>query len=82
MHMKEISAKPPVRIKQKKYRDAASGLLMALPPVVGFFLFGFIPQLVSLWLGFQELHSFDFSQAKFTGFSNFAAIFSDPFSSP
>lgn len=78
MHMKEISAKPPVHIKQKKYRDAASGLLMALPPVVGFFLFGFIPQLVSLWLGFQELHSFDFSQAKFTGFSNFAAIFSDP----
>ena len=76
--MKEISANPLVRIKRKKYRDAASGLLMALPPVIGFFLFGFIPQLVSLWLGFQELHSFDFSQAQYAGFSNFVAIFKDP----
>lgn len=76
--MNEVSVKPTVRIKHKKYRDTVSGLIMALPPVIGFFLFGFIPQLVSFWLGFQELHSFDFAQAEFVGFSNFVAIFSDP----
>lgn len=71
---------PPKRKKEKKrkkYRDGVSGLLMALPPVIGFAIFGLIPQIVSLWLSFQEAHSFDFSQATFVGFQNFGAILSD-----
>ena len=63
--------------KRKKYRDGVSGLLMALPPVIGFALFGLIPQIVSLWLSFQEVRSFNFSAAKFIGFKNFTDILSD-----
>lgn len=63
--------------KHKKYRDAVSGLLMAILPVIGFLLFHFIPQLVSMWLSFQEVHSFDFSMTKFVGFQNFVQVLSD-----
>ncbi len=71
---------PPRRNKEKKrkkYRDGVSGLLMALPPVIGFAIFGLIPQVVSLWLSFQEAHSFDFAQSVFVGFRNFGEILSD-----
>jgi multiple sugar transport system permease protein len=47
-------------------------------PILGFFLFGFIPMIISGYLGFTELHSFDFTDAKFIGFENYKKIFDDP----
>lgn len=68
---------PPRKVtekKHKKYRDGVSGFLMAIPPVIGFFIFAFIPQIVSLWLSFQEAHSFDFSMTTFVGLRNFRDV--------
>lgn len=72
-----VPPKPVHKKRHRKYRDSVSGLLMSLPPLVGFFFFGLIPQIISLWLSFQEAHSFDFSAAEFVGFANYAKIFSD-----
>ena len=72
-----VPQKPKREKKRKKYRDTVSGLLMALPPLIGFLIFGLIPQIISLWLSLQEAHSFDFTASKFVGFSNFARILSD-----
>lgn len=70
----EIPPRKQKEKKHKKYRDGVSGFLMAIPPVIGFFLFAFIPQLVSLWLSFQEAHSFDFTLTTFVGFRNFKEV--------
>lgn len=72
-----VPLKPKREKKRKKYRDGVSGLLMAILPVIGFALFGFIPQVISLWLSFQEIHSINFAAAEFVGLANFKAIFTD-----
>lgn len=47
-------------------------------PVLGFVLFMFLPIVISLWLGFTELHVFELDKAKWVGFENYKKVLSDP----
>lgn len=47
-------------------------------PIIGFLLFGLAPMLISAYLGFTELHGFDFHDARFIGIANYRKIFADP----
>ena len=54
------------------------GTAMASPPFIGFLCFSLFPMLVSLYISFHELHSYNMSYAVFVGFDNFVDVFKDP----
>lgn len=47
---------------------------MASPPFIGFLLFTTLPMIISLAISFTELHSYNLSLAKFTGFGNYVEV--------
>ncbi len=64
-------------VKKKKKRnrhktkDSLQNALITALPVVGFFIFGAFPMVMSLVMSFFEMHDTDFSNAVFVGFDNF-----------
>ena len=52
-------------------KDKAENALITALPVIGFFIFGAFPMVMSLIMSFFEMHDTDFSQAVFVGFDNF-----------
>ena len=52
-------------------KDKVENALITALPVVGFFIFGAFPLVMSLIMSFFEMHDTDFSQAVFVGFENF-----------
>lgn len=58
-------------------RNNLTGTLFAAPPVLGFFLFGCIPMVLSLFLSFGELSSFNMFEIKLTGLQNYIKIFTE-----
>ena len=63
---------------KKAIKRNITGVLFSIWPFVGFCLFGMIPFVLSLVLSFADLHTFDITQLKFTGFDNFVWLFTDP----
>lgn len=63
---------------KRKLLNNVSCYLMGGLPVVGFLLFGLLPLLISAYLSFTQLLSYDFRQAVPIGFDNYVAIFRDP----
>ncbi len=61
----------------KKTMDNIEGTLFALPPVLGFLLFAFVPMLLSLFLSFGELETFNMFDIKLTGPENYIRIFTE-----
>ncbi len=68
-----MTAKQKKAIKHTLTCWAMGGL-----PVFGFILFMFLPMLISLWLGFTELHVFELDKAKWVGVENYKNVFADP----
>lgn len=67
--------------KRKKTGRAEniSGLLMALIPVVGFALFGFIPLVIAIVISFMYIPGRgDIANGTFNGIQNFVEVLSDP----
>ncbi|MCR4743475.1 MAG: sugar ABC transporter permease [Treponema sp.] len=68
--------------KKKKWNDEArAGLIFALPPVIGFFMFTAIPVVFSIFASFTDWNSMtnltDFSTLDFIGIENYKELFSD-----
>ena len=69
-------AKNDNAIKKKKRnrhktKDNLQNALITALPVVGFFIFGAFPMVMSLIMSFFDMHDTDFSNAVFVGFDNF-----------
>lgn len=62
----------------RRAKNNLSCYLMCGLPVLGFFIFAFVPLVISLYLSFTELSTLNFYSADFTGFDNFKKLFSDP----
>ena len=62
--------------KKGGFWDSFSSFLITITPFVGFILFMFLPMIVSLVTSFVDLHSSDFSEAKFVWFENYIKLFS------
>ena len=65
-------------VRKRRIRKEITAWLMAVWPLVGFCLFGFIPLVLSVYLSFTKLTSFDFSAAKFIWLDNYIELFTDP----
>lgn len=68
----EIS-KPKNRIT----KEAKIGFFLALIPVLGFFLFGFVPIVLAIVMSFMKIKGFNFNGATVVGFDNFAFLLKD-----
>ena len=68
--------------KKKRWNDEArAGLVFALPPVIGFFMFTAIPVVFSIFASFTDWNSMtnltDFSTLEFIGIENYKELFTD-----
>lgn len=66
------------RLKKKKLlraKDYTENCLLAIPPLVGFLLFGLFPMIISVYISMTELHVADFTQATWVGLQNFKDLF-------
>jgi sugar transport system (permease) (binding protein dependent transporter) len=72
MHVRSDAEKRSRR--RKIIRRNVIGTLMASPPFIGFLCFTMIPMILSLGISFTELHSYNLSLAKFTGFDNYLMV--------
>lgn len=66
-----------IRFKKKLLHNLSCWAMILLP-MLGFFLLQMIPLCISFFLGFTELHRYDFSAATWTGFSNYKFVLTDP----
>lgn len=65
-------------MKNKKIkREEILGTIFANIPLVGFFIFGFIPLLLSVYLSFNSFRGLRLNSATFVGLDNFKAILQD-----
>ena len=64
--------------KRKILKRNIIGTAMASPPFICFLCFTMFPMLVSLYMSFHELHSYNMNYAIFVGFDNFGRVFDDP----
>mgnify|MGYP005763917137 FL=1 len=62
-----------------KRRETALGWCMALPPVIGFLIFTFVPLIISFVMSLNEFSRYSYSLADMTfcGFDNYVRIFTD-----
>lgn len=65
------------KCSKRTLRDNVTGMLFAAPPVLGFLLFGCLPMILSLFLSFGELSSFNMFEIKLMGFQNYIKIFTE-----
>lgn len=66
------------RLKKKKLlraKDYTENFLLAIPPLVGFLLFGLFPMIISVYVSMTELHVADFTEATWVGLQNFKDLF-------
>lgn len=75
--MKDTKRYMAIRLHKKRYRDAKTGLIFALIPVVGYLLFNIIPQIMSLLMSFGDVPSVYFDEMTFTGLGNYKAMLTD-----
>ena len=75
--MKEVDHYRPMRLHKKRYRDAKTGLIFALIPVVGYLLFSIVPQIMSLLMSFGDVPSVYFDEMTFTGIGNYKTMLTD-----
>ena len=63
------------RGKKANQREAVAGTLMASVPLIGFFIFGFIPLMLALRMAFFSIKGYDILGGKYVGFENFEQVF-------
>lgn len=78
----DISSKGIRISKQRRGKigknEKIEGLCMVIVPVLGFCLFTGFPLLLSLFVSFHDLHSYDLSSMTFVGFGNYSSLFHNP----
>ncbi len=65
------------RSKKKINNDVVWGVVFSILPVIGFFLFGFLPMMFSLYVGFSDYNGLDLNTINFIGFRNYVTILND-----
>lgn len=65
-------------LRKKKLRKNAFCWAFGGVPFLGFLLFTFVPMIISLFLSFTKLSSYNFMHAKWIGFKNYTDLFNDP----
>lgn len=60
--------------RRRFWRENLVNTAMAMPPFLGFLLFWVTPMIAALVISFTELHSYNFSMAKFVGLRNYVDI--------
>lgn len=69
----------PKHMKKRKggigKREKIEGLLMVSVPLIGFILFTALPILMTLWVSFYDLKSYDLSTMVWVGFGNYKKLF-------
>ena len=78
-----LTAAAPVRPHRKRRVDQEEiwGTALAAIPLIGFFLFGFIPLMMAFVMGFMdfsEAYGWSFDGAVLCGFDNFIFVLTDP----
>lgn len=63
--------------RKKIRREEILGLIFANVPLLGFFIFGFIPLVLSVYLSFHTFKGLRLNSGVFAGFDNFKAILQD-----
>lgn len=63
--------------KRRNLRREIIGTAMAAPPFIGFICFTLFPMLLSLYVSFHSLHSYNVNMAEYVGFQNYVRLFSD-----
>ena len=77
-HKKNFTSTRGTQMKNKKIkREEILGTIFANIPLVGFFIFGFIPLLLSVYLSFNSFRGLRLNSATFVGLDNFKAILQD-----
>ena len=73
VHVRTAAEKRSYR--KRVLRRNIIGTLMACPPFIGFLAFTLTPMIISLYLSFTELHSYNLMLAKPIGIDNYVNIF-------
>ena len=60
-----------------KIYENTCGLAMSSLPVLGFIIFGLIPMVLAMYLGFCQMNFYDLSSAEWVGIENFKAVLND-----
>lgn len=68
---KRSKSKTEISRKRRELKRNVEGWLFSCWPFVGFMLFSGIPFVLSIFLSFTELHSFDILEWEFVGFDNY-----------
>ncbi|MDE7353123.1 MAG: sugar ABC transporter permease [Acetatifactor sp.] len=74
--MKSAISKPK-EFKGNKH-ERIEGFCMAVIPFIGFLAFTGFPMVLSLFISFHDLHSYDLSQMTFVGLDNYKNMFTMP----
>jgi multiple sugar transport system permease protein len=69
----------PEKPKKKRVnlRREIIGTVMAAPPFIGFLCFTLFPMILSLYVSFHSLHSYNVDMAEWVGFENYTRLFGD-----
>ena len=73
MYLDKIQTKK----NDSKIYENTCGLVMSSLPVLGFIIFGLIPMVLAMYLGFCQMDFYDLSSAELVGFDNFKNVLSD-----
>ena len=63
--------------KKRAIRRNLIGTAMAAPPFIGFLCFTMFPMILSLYVSFHDLHSYNIDMAKWVGWDNYRALFNN-----
>ena len=67
-----------IAARKRKIKNDLSCWLMGGLPILGFFMFTVAPMLISFYLSFTKLSTYNFLQAKWIGLRNYIELFKDP----
>ncbi|MDR2202319.1 MAG: sugar ABC transporter permease [Clostridiales bacterium] len=67
-----------VKKRKKIKKEEVVGVVLAAGPLLGFFIFGFIPMVLAVFMSFMKIRGFSFDGARLVGFENYRYVFTDP----
>lgn len=68
----------PKRRKVNHFLQNLEGILMAITPLVGYLLFGFIPLIVAIIMSFNDVNGYSLIGMEYVGLQNYIKVIKDP----
>lgn len=65
------------KISKLKRQENRRGVLLAISPLVGYLLFGFIPILMAIVMSFNDVQGYSLEGMRFVGFTNYLTVLKD-----